>query len=122
MGNKRKDLTGQIFDKLTVLERIGQRGHNTIWKCRCECGKEVERYQFSFKPNKIKRAKTHSCGCATHIKGKNSKNWKGFGDIPASLISAYKFHARERKIEWRVSLEDLWNQFEKQHKKCCLTR
>lgn len=34
----RDDLSGKVFDKLTVLEDIGEyRGRNKIWKCRCEC-------------------------------------------------------------------------------------
>ena len=35
----KKDLVGQKFGYLTVLEDTGKyQGHNTIWKCICECG------------------------------------------------------------------------------------
>lgn len=39
--NNKKDLTGQIFGKLTVLEDSGKRyDNNILWKCQCECGNQ----------------------------------------------------------------------------------
>lgn len=38
MGRKLVDLTGQIFGKLTVIERANDFGHGSQWKVRCECG------------------------------------------------------------------------------------
>jgi len=36
------DLTGERFDSLIVLERVGQKSNcETLWKCRCDCGAEV---------------------------------------------------------------------------------
>jgi len=36
-----KDLTGQVFSRLTVLERTEERiGELVMWRCRCECGNE----------------------------------------------------------------------------------
>lgn len=40
----KKDLTGQRFGLLTVLYDTGKRkNHKVIWKCKCDCGREVER-------------------------------------------------------------------------------
>ena len=36
-----KDLTGQVFGRLTVLE-LDHLDRSAYWKCRCECGNEVE--------------------------------------------------------------------------------
>lgn len=37
-----KDLTGQRFGKLTVLERTDQQQHRyNVWRCRCDCGNEI---------------------------------------------------------------------------------
>lgn len=33
-----RDLTGERFDKLTVVERIGSQCGHALWKCRCDCG------------------------------------------------------------------------------------
>lgn len=38
-GRIPKDLVGQRFGKLTVLEYVGKR----YWKCRCDCGREIIR-------------------------------------------------------------------------------
>lgn len=36
-----KNLTGQKFERLTVLEFWGIRNHKAYWKCRCDCGEET---------------------------------------------------------------------------------
>jgi hypothetical protein len=53
-----KDLTGQRFGRLTVIEEAGKGGSNAIiWRCRCDCG--VERFVQSRNLN----SGTQSCGC-----------------------------------------------------------
>lgn len=38
----KKDLVGQVFGKLTVIEDSGQRyDNNVLWRCKCECGAET---------------------------------------------------------------------------------
>ena len=33
------DLTGQKFNKLTVIEKTDERkNRQVVWKCRCDCG------------------------------------------------------------------------------------
>lgn len=56
-----KDLTGQKFGRLTVIERAGtntRRG--AVWECRCECGNTTY-----VDTNSLTRTKkpTRSCGC-----------------------------------------------------------
>lgn len=58
-----KDLTGKVFDRLTVIEfshkEIDNRGkYKYFWKFRCECGNEVIRRADGLKDKGIK-----SCGC-----------------------------------------------------------
>src|ERR1019366_165842 len=48
------DLTGQRFDRLVALKRIGHK-----WLCRCDCGKETLINTGHLK----RRRKTQSCGC-----------------------------------------------------------
>ena len=38
-GRKTEDLTGRIFERLTVLERAENRKALVMWKCRCSCGR-----------------------------------------------------------------------------------
>lgn len=56
---KLKDLTGQRFGKLTVIERAPNIGKLTAWKCRCDCGSETIK-----KAVNLTSGKTKSCGCA----------------------------------------------------------
>lgn len=45
--NNKKDLTGRVFGKLTVIEqgdyKTSKSGRKHIqWRCRCECGREIQ--------------------------------------------------------------------------------
>ena len=52
------DLTGQRFERLTVVERIGSRSGNSLWLCRCDCGNLTK----VVSPN-LKNGSVKSCGC-----------------------------------------------------------
>lgn len=54
-----KDITGQRFGRLVVLEPTGQRlGGSVVWRCRCDCGIEL---MASY--NSLVSGNTKSCGC-----------------------------------------------------------
>ena len=57
------DLTGQKYNRLTVIERasdyIFKNGtRNTRWKCKCDCGNEV-----IVSTSHLRSGHTKSCGC-----------------------------------------------------------
>lgn len=52
---RRIDLTGQTFNRLTVIERVP--GHK-LWRCRCICGAEK-----AVQSSNLKNGTTKSCGC-----------------------------------------------------------
>ena len=56
---RRGDLTGRRFGRLIALEYAGQQGRKTLWRCRCDCGKEVIVQRAS-----LISGNTKSCGCA----------------------------------------------------------
>ncbi len=55
-------MTGQVFNRVTVLERykeLNTPGNNkTLWKCRCACGNE-----FITSRHNLITGDTQSCGC-----------------------------------------------------------
>lgn len=53
-----KELVGQRFGKLTVLEYAGKREGMHRWKCVCDCGRETVVGQTL-----LQSGKTRSCGC-----------------------------------------------------------
>lgn len=53
-----KDLTGQKFNRLTVLYRNGSSGGKARWHCKCDCGNEKDVIgQY------LRSGHTKSCGC-----------------------------------------------------------
>lgn len=55
---KLKDMTGERYGKLTVLEIAGCRKSSAAWLCKCDCGN----YSITTRTNLVK-SQTTSCGC-----------------------------------------------------------
>lgn len=53
-----KDLTGQKFGRLTVVEMAPKTTRKTFWKCICECGNEKV-----VRSDCLQRKQVKSCGC-----------------------------------------------------------
>ena len=59
LRDRLKDLTGQIFGRLTVLNKDPKSTlQKTKWLCQCECGQ-----QKSVRGSHLKSGKSKSCGC-----------------------------------------------------------
>lgn len=59
MNKNIKDITGQVFGRLTVIKDSGERkGRHVLWLCECECGNTTV-----VLGSNIKRGQTKSCGC-----------------------------------------------------------
>lgn len=114
--SKLVDLTGKIFGRLTVLNRVPNRitpkgQSRTMWKCYCICGNES-----TITSKHLTKNKTLSCGCykaerfiKPHIlpEGQAARN---------ALLSSYKASAQKRKIVWNLSEE----KFDQLVKNCCV--
>lgn len=70
------DLTGQKFNRLTVLE-LGKRNScgQIQWKCKCECGNIV-----FVTTTYLKTGHTKSCGCLNRESASNRLKQKSFVD------------------------------------------
>lgn len=91
-SHKLKDISGQNFGKLTVLARAPNNVHgHTMWRCVCECGKEV------IAPGQgLKSGNNKSCGCA---RIKNIAGQK-FG-----LLTAVECIGSDNAAIWRCRCE-----------------
>lgn len=59
MGRKRIDLSGNKYNRLTVVEYShSDKNGNSFWKCECSCGNVGV-----FKGSSLKNGSTQSCGC-----------------------------------------------------------
>lgn len=54
-----KEMTGQIFGKLTVLKRdFSKETAAAYWICKCECGNEK-----SIRGDRLRKGEVINCGC-----------------------------------------------------------
>lgn len=59
MSRKRKDLSGNVYDKLTVLSYSHSNKYNqSMWLCKCDCGNTTVARSHSLTSGRL-----HSCGC-----------------------------------------------------------
>lgn len=55
---RKKDLTGRKFGKLTAIKPCGTKRNKTVWLCKCDCGNEIEVVGTA-----LSYGNTKSCGC-----------------------------------------------------------
>ena len=90
------DLTGQRFGRLTVVSRAENRGNQTRWLCKCDCGNEK-----IIAGNALKSGVTLSCGCYhKEVTGKIRRTHGGTGTRLHSIwqnmkARCYRESARE---------------------------
>lgn len=113
---KIKDLTGQRFGRIFVLEFVGIEKHKANFKCRCDCGKE-----FVTKGIYLSIGDTQSCGCL--LKEKEVENGRAVGkrnmaryidkvrqpsgdSARKHLYYLYGYKAKRREIKFELSLEE----------------
>lgn len=120
------DLTGKRFGRLVVLKPHDRRNRAWRWVCKCDCGKETIGIGA-----KMKSGLKKSCGCyktdafkkflASRKHGKQHPQWRGFGDISGSLWVTIRTSAKRRNLPFTLTIQEAWELYEKQHRKCALT-
>jgi len=111
----RNDLTNQRFDSLIAIKylRTTEPHHRVYWLCQCDCGKFIE-----VTSKNLIRKSTKNCGDRNIHK---HYKYKGYQDIPGSLFHRMKDGARKRNHEFDITIEQMWELFLKQNKKCALS-
>ena len=79
----KRDLTGQRFGRLTVIEPTEKVGSNWKWKCRCDCGNEAIVYAWG-----LIAGHTKSCGC--YFKEVNATKLLVHGQAKTRLYHVWK--------------------------------
>lgn len=116
---KTRNLVNQKFGKLLVLEPIFKKSgkfNQFRWKCQCECGNITYPLSGNLILNKIT-----SCGKCINRIGQLAGGWKGYENIPRSFLTGYRAHARRRKIEFDLTIEQLNDLFIQQNGRCLFT-
>lgn len=53
-----KNIKGERYGRLEVIEHIGTRRGKALWKCKCDCGNYAD-----VTGDSLRQGKTKSCGC-----------------------------------------------------------
>lgn len=101
------DIIGRRFEALTVLAPSSRRSYYT---CRCVCGTEKDIFLGNL-------YKMKSCGCLTNKRA----GFTGHGQIWGKLWGSIRRMAKERRLEFAITIEYAWNLFLGQTRKCALT-
>lgn len=119
-----KDLQGQRFNELTVLERSGSsRQGSATWLCQCDCGNTTT---LSSDHLTRKRNPVKTCGCKRVRRGKDHAQWTGVGDISGNwwynhikreLFGKYNRH----RLEVTLTIEEAWQLYLDQDRSCALS-
>ena len=125
---QRIDLTGKKFGKITVInfshtQRRGKTRWIGYWNARCDCGNTLLVTSRSLKESKRLEV---SCGCVFINKlksnnGDRNPKWRGKGPIPGKMFTSLKRGAKDRGIEFDITLDDMLNQLILQNYTCALT-
>jgi hypothetical protein len=107
---------GNPFGHLTVLRRVPNRNGQTMWECRCACGKTKVVQGCHLRNGHIK-----SCGCLQYQCGETHKSWKGHKEISMKFFNSIVSNARVRKIPFGVTIQQVWNLFLTQNRRCTLS-
>lgn len=106
------DLTDKKISNLTFLKYVkNDKFGKAMWLCRCDCGKEK-----ILNASAIKAYLTTSCGC-----NKQKALRKGYELISGSFWKKLKKSALIRSIDFDISIEDAWQIYIEQDRKCAIT-
>lgn len=118
LENYKKDLLGTYVNDIEILDiyfkdvknvkyvRKDRKKQHTIAKAKCHCGSifEVELSRLH---------KYKSCGC-----NRKSKRIK---TLSQAYLNTVKYSALIRTLDFNITLEQVWELYEKQDKKCALS-
>ena len=105
-----KDLTGMVFGRLTVLNRVeNNKSKVVLWLCSCECDKTVRKVISS---NHLTSGRVKSCGCLKReMLSARFKKYNKFLEIEQDTIAIYSSNSDD------IFLIDKHN-FEKIYQHC----
>ena len=103
-----ENLKNKPFGKLIVEQFVGTDcKQQALWNCLCECGKHK-----IVKASRLKSGEVKSCGCLHQVR---------VGDIDGHHFANIRAHARQKKMKFTITIEQIWNLYLMQDGKCALS-
>lgn len=123
-GQRNLCQVGDKHGKLTIVKRWTElrppkKTKETYLECKCECGKIIET-KARYLTNQAKS----SCGCIRHQSNNKHHGWKGFGEISGTFWNSIIKGAKKRngrEIDFRITIQYVWDLYLRQQGKCALT-
>lgn len=116
-----EEIINNKFNYLTPIKPVFLYRREWVWLCKCDCGNET-----NVRISKLKNGTTKSCGCfkkknLIKKEGDKHESWKGYKKLSKSFYSRIKQSAFKRNITFEVTIEYLYDLFEKQKGLCNYT-
>lgn len=114
-----KDFTGYEWNGMTVISEDKERKtKKRRWNVKCHCGNIV-----SLDTSVIIKSKQKSCGCIfkTSEYRNNFPTRTGYKEISGKRWYTIKRNADIRNIKFEITIEEAWEIYLKQNKKCKLS-
>jgi hypothetical protein len=112
---KNKTLIGKKFGNLEVISRQTsiktKNASSSTWKCKCDCGNLK-----IIRGSSLRGGKTKSCGCLIYKLKK-----VGYKEINGVFWKRIQISAKQRKILFDLKIEDVWDLFLKQNRRCAIS-
>ena len=99
-GECKKDLAGQRFGRLTVIEK-GKKdaAQHQYWICKCDCGKIVE-----INSDNLRRGLTKSCGCF-HSELTHQLVFQDITGYRFGKLVALEYEIKNQKAYWKCQCD-----------------
>lgn len=118
-NRRRKQINvGEEYGYLTVIESDGRTDNSVpLYKCQCRCGTVCHKTASDLTTPRSKNKMCWDC----RNKFISAIKWKGYGDISGDFWSSIVNGAAARDIPFEITIDQAWDIFQKQNKKCSLT-
>jgi len=114
IGHRTKHPEGKRFGSLVAVKEERNESGYAGWECLCDCGNVC----FSATSSLIFGKQ----GCwECRNKTISQKKWRGYGEISGEFWSRIKKHAMTREYDFEISIEQGWDLFLEQKRKCALS-
>jgi len=111
-------LKNKKYNYLTYIGPILPPDKHHVYRClwKCDCGNEIIANIWN-----VIHGKKKSCTCFKARNKRGNGQWKGFEEITGAEWGLIVKNARLRTLKIQISIQDGWNLFLKQNRKCALT-
>jgi hypothetical protein len=110
------------YNKLTPLKFLGyiklKRGWASVFRCQCDCGTIINVLGSKLTGKNPKNMR-QTCGCIEL--GHKNPMFKGCGEISLEKWAIIKSSAKKRNIPFNITIQQIWELFLNQNRKCALT-